>query len=266
MQQTTFQKGSPDVLLEYPLVEIPETSAGLVDPHIGIANGVPEPIRPGDPLWENQVHWFNEARGDVAYGSWPKSYLREHSPDGKSKLAAPFEGIVDTSQPETACNLVHMDAPDDLGAVLFDYIWENGGTVRETGQSKYSRHNEYLNAVTVFKALLTPNLHDAYHDFMGAKYYHGLVRPEEYFGLRGCIVTSYAEGCPAHPAFPAGHATFAGKTLIVLRAFFKLPKWLDEIVELACWQFAHFRTFAGVHWTQDNDLGLLLGQARIRRN
>jgi hypothetical protein len=32
---------------------------------------------------------------------------------------------------------------------------------------------------------------------------------------------AYPEGCPSHPAYPSGHATFAGAMVTVLKAFFK---------------------------------------------
>ncbi len=31
---------------------------------------------------------------------------------------------------------------------------------------------------------------------------------------------AYPEGCPTHPAYPAGHATIAGACTTVLKAFF----------------------------------------------
>jgi len=94
----------------------------------------------------------------------------------------------------------------------------------------------------------------------------------------------YAEGCPVHPAYPAGHATFAGAWATILKAFFDndtpmtgtvvpdstgstlmsyttMPlKAGDEINKLAS-NIAIGRIPCGVHWRSDSDEGLRLGEA-----
>lgn len=91
---------------------------------------------------------------------------------------------------------------------------------------------------------------------------------------------AYAEGCPTHPACPAGHAVIAGCLTTILKAFFdenyvlpktyvsqngsslvELPEKLTvrhELDKLAS-NMSLFRNMAGVHYRSDA-LGLQLGE------
>jgi hypothetical protein len=95
---------------------------------------------------------------------------------------------------------------------------------------------------------------------------------------------AYAEGCPAHPSYPAGHAVVAGACATVLKMFFDeafvmrksveasadglslVPyKGLeltvgDELNKLAA-NISIGRNAAGVHWRSDAMQGLKLGEA-----
>ncbi|MBI3303169.1 MAG: vanadium-dependent haloperoxidase, partial [Deltaproteobacteria bacterium] len=95
---------------------------------------------------------------------------------------------------------------------------------------------------------------------------------------------AYPEGCPTHPAYPAGHAAIAGACATVLKAFFKesfvipnpvmaSPDGLSlvpykgndltvggELNKLAS-NIALGRNTAGVHWRSDGIEGLKLGEA-----
>jgi membrane-associated phospholipid phosphatase len=102
------------------------------------------------------------------------------------------------------------------------------------------------------------------------------------------LPTAYAEGSPLHPAFPSGHATFAGATVTVLKALFNeaavvpspvaasadglsLVPYTDgvltvgnELNKLAA-NVALGRCAAGVHYRSDAAQGLLLGEAVASR-
>ena len=95
---------------------------------------------------------------------------------------------------------------------------------------------------------------------------------------------AYPEGCPTHPAYPAGHACVAGAGVTVLKAFFNetfiIPKPVQvtsdgsalfsyegtpltvggELNKLAS-NIALGRDTAGVHWRSDGIEGLKLGEA-----
>ncbi|MBI3978632.1 MAG: vanadium-dependent haloperoxidase [Chloroflexi bacterium] len=106
------------------------------------------------------------------------------------------------------------------------------------------------------------------------------------FGKNGTYLLpqAYPEGCPIHPAYPAGHATFVGASCTVLKAFFDesfvIPDPVvasddgrsrtpyrearltvgGELNKLAS-NIAMGRDFAGIHYRSDALLGLKLGEA-----
>lgn len=94
---------------------------------------------------------------------------------------------------------------------------------------------------------------------------------------------AFPEGCPTHPAYPSGHATYAGACVTVLKAFFnedfEIPNPVfanedgtellpysarltvgGELNKLAT-NIAIARDAAGVHWRTDGIEGLKLGEA-----
>jgi len=95
---------------------------------------------------------------------------------------------------------------------------------------------------------------------------------------------AYPEGCPTHPAFPGGNATFAGAGVTVLKAFFNeafeipnpvvpsedglsLQPWKGEPLTVGhelnklAFNAAFGRNAAGVHFRRDELRGILLGEA-----
>jgi hypothetical protein len=97
------------------------------------------------------------------------------------------------------------------------------------------------------------------------------------------LSSSYPEGCPTHPAYPAGHAVLSGAGITVLKAFFDESYVLPDPVvasadglSLASYQgppltvggeldklaanIGTGRTFAGIHWRSDVEEGLRLGE------
>lgn len=94
---------------------------------------------------------------------------------------------------------------------------------------------------------------------------------------------AYSEGCPAHSAYPSGHATVAGACVTMLKAFFredfvlpdpvvpsadgtKLEKYTGASLTLGgelnkmAFNIAMGRNFAGIHWRTDATEGLKLGE------
>ena len=97
----------------------------------------------------------------------------------------------------------------------------------------------------------------------------------------------YPEGCPTHPAYPSGHATWAGAGVTLLKAFFDETETIANPVVAAddglslvpyagpdageltlggelnklAWNIGIGRNFAGIHWRTDASEGLRLGEA-----
>lgn len=94
---------------------------------------------------------------------------------------------------------------------------------------------------------------------------------------------AYAEGCPTHPSYPAGHAVIAGACTTVLKAFFDESTEIRRPVEAAAdglslgryqgpelyvggelnklaANIAIGRNIGGVHWRSDAIEGLKLGE------
>jgi hypothetical protein len=95
---------------------------------------------------------------------------------------------------------------------------------------------------------------------------------------------AYAEGCPAHPSYPAGHAVVAGACATALKVFFEESfeirrplQTSDDGLYLVPYKGADLtvggelnklatnisigRNAAGVHWRSDAGEGLKLGEA-----
>jgi len=97
------------------------------------------------------------------------------------------------------------------------------------------------------------------------------------------LPVAYPEGCPTHPAYPAGHAVIAGACATVLKAFFDESYQIrdpvvassdglslvlyrgeltvgGELDKLAS-NISMGRNFAGIHWRSDYTGGMELGEA-----
>jgi hypothetical protein len=97
------------------------------------------------------------------------------------------------------------------------------------------------------------------------------------------LSSSYPEGCPTHPSYPAGHAVVSAAGITVLKAFFDetyvLPEPVaasadglslvrydgppltlgGELDKLAA-NIGMGRAFAGIHWRSDLEAGMRLGE------
>jgi hypothetical protein len=109
-----------------------------------------------------------------------------------------------------------------------------------------------------------------------------LQRSQEKFHS-GLLPQAYPDGCPIHPAYPAGHAATAGACVTILKALFDgsyvFPEPVEptregdltkpyrgpgltvsgELEKLAS-NISFGRNFAGIHWRSDASSGLALGE------
>lgn len=137
---------------------------------------------------------------------------------------------------------------------------EFGGRVHNllTGSAKYPINPELLNSQAI------ANIFNKYNTYL--------------------LPMAYPEGCPTHPAYPAGHACMIGAGVTMMKAFFRegfvIPNPVvassdglsllpysgepltigGELNKLAA-NIAFGRNFAGVHWRSDGIEGLKLGEA-----
>ncbi|KON88034.1 phosphoesterase [Sporosarcina globispora] len=137
---------------------------------------------------------------------------------------------------------------------------EFGGRVHNTkvGAANYPINSELLNSQVISKVF------DKYGTYL--------------------LPIAYAEGCPTHPAYPGGHASFVGAGVTMLKAFFDesfvIPNPIvassdglsllpysgapltigGELNKLAS-NITYGRDTAGLHWRSDGVEGLKLGEA-----
>jgi hypothetical protein len=94
---------------------------------------------------------------------------------------------------------------------------------------------------------------------------------------------AFAEGCPMHPAYPAGHATVAGACSAMLKAFFDETQLVTNTVQASAdglsllplndialtvggeinklaFNIAMGRNFGGIHYRSDAEIGFILGE------
>jgi hypothetical protein len=94
---------------------------------------------------------------------------------------------------------------------------------------------------------------------------------------------AFAEGCPLHPSYPAGHATVAGACSAMLKAFFDETQLVTDTVQASAdglslipftdaaltvggevnklaFNIAMGRNFGGIHYRSDAEVGFRLGE------
>lgn len=252
-----FQKGNTGDPLEYPLNSIPPDpgDSQLVSPRVGHNPAkLDPPSMPGSPEYEAELFEVLRVRNDVLNGVWPDWFLHRHDVDPvPTEVIAPHvtdeHGIL---HPEWAADLVHMDSPIDLGLTLIDWLTENGYRLKDAPP-----HKPFLATIPGVIREIAEAVDVALEAAFETKYFFGRPRPEEVVGFN---CTGYEEGCPCHPADPAGHGAAAEATVIVVRRRFVLDDHAEHVVTQSGRQWRHFRTFAGVHTASENDRGALVAE------
>jgi membrane-associated phospholipid phosphatase len=182
------------------------------------------------------------------------------------KTNATQQGFVDFGGPHIQC-LLGQTAIQALRATWFQK-WNVHRTLRpeeyalrvhqqKTGSATYPVSSQVLNSVALTKT----------------------------FAAQGTYLLSQAfpEGCPRHPSYPSGHATFAGATVTVLKAWFDgsfvipnpvvptadglgtvpyvgAPLTVEGELNKLAINVAQGREIAGVHYRSDSLGGIELGE------
>ena len=156
--------------------------------------------------------------------------------------------------PKGLANVVHMDMPSQAPTAILRYLLQSGADVKDWT----ANHINFLESVPYVQENMLDGIKKGLNKAFEAKYYFGLERPEE-VSLCGALMTAYPEGCPNHPAFPAGHgAAVAGGAYRVIDSFTALDEEQLKQVLDTCYIWAMARSLAGVHHAIDNVAGLII--------
>lgn len=268
-----FNKGYTGQMT-YPVTNVSSltTPSRLHSPMAGVAHDLPVPTMPGDPGFQAELDEVTNVRMHVLAGRWPAEFLAKYHPRANfdpETVPPPIANAVvfKGNNPRTgklvitgaqASHIVHMDAPMDLAMECLAWLRTQNVRLRDP---QPAGHTPFLNNVPNLHAEINDHVRTAMRKAFEVKYFYGRPRPEEVFANGGCptnLYTHYNEGCPNHPAYPAGHGAAAAAAQVLLDRFDLNQAQIDVIVDSAyCWSM--FRTFAGVHYANDNLAGLVVG-------
>lgn len=266
-----FSKGAA-APVAFPVTDLAAVTApsGLASPRVGDSHGLPSPTMPGDAGFEAELQEVADVRMHVLDNKWPSHFLAKYHPRQdfdpdivpvpvataiKDPLAS--RGFLPyTVSPSEAANVVHMDRPTDLPFLVWDWL-----RTQDVRLKNPTGHVDFLETVPQPLAAMATAASDGLERAFQAKYFFGRPRPEEVFNR--CpdhlgTFTHYEEGCPTHPAYPAGHGAAAASVAVLFDIFDMDDPTRDVIVDSA-YHWAMYRTFAGVHYADDNLAGLVVG-------
>jgi hypothetical protein len=190
-------------------------------------------------------------------------YLSKTNPYKTAKVET---GFATFGAPHICC-LLGRACEDALKAAWFQK-WlvhrrlrpeEFGGRVYQTkaGTAQYPVHADLLNSAALNNTLVANGTY--------------------------LLPQAFAEGCPLHPSYPAGHATVAGACAAMLKAFFDETELVTDCVSASAdglslapfedialtvggevnklaFNIAMGRDFAGIHYRSDAEVGFRLGE------
>ena len=210
-----------------------------------------------------QMDEVNDVASKASRDEWPSEFLEAHGLDAYPPEPLHSEVMKD-GEPSAfdAAYLVRMDHPLDLCKLLRTWLASSGVHYRRADIPANSY--DFIWGVLGFDLLVGWCILRAFLIVFGIKWTELFVRPEEWFG---CNMTRYAEGCPGHPASPAGHGAAAGATAAKILRLLEGLLSADQIrtVVMSGLHFASYRTFAGVHRQHENLRGFVIGWASVDR-
>lgn len=254
-----FSKGAPQGI-EYPLTEeqlaiMPK--CGLASPREGKAYDLEDLHAELISDLEGYAAEVLDVRSRVARGEMPWDFLEKYWPaewghfdKTATTILTEYAGL-DFNDPGSLANVVHMDMPTDLHEYILQYLLETGAKPKQADD----RFVDFLEMVPETLRKVTDAVDRNLIKSFEAKYFYGVARPEEFYD---CNITHYAEGCPTHPSFPAGHSAAASAASVFLSRF-ECSEMQTQDVRFAAYAWGMFRTFAGVHYALDNVAGLKIG-------
>lgn len=260
-----FRKKCPENQeLEFPLKEVPTYESGMHSPMVGDRHNLDDFDFDN---YEEKTQEVIDVRNDVKNNKYPKWFMDKYFPkEWGDDSDIGFEVLkyagLSKLNPKGLANVVHMDKPDDLfEQAIVPYMRANGIKSKD---DRHKSHVDFYGNVLGDNENLWDKLRTAIRKGFQAKYFFGVARPEEYisaksgFDMKG-LITFYPEGCPPHPSYPAGHSCASGATGKFVIDNFKLTHKQKQEIRSACYLWGQFRTFAGVHYADDNIAGLKIG-------
>jgi hypothetical protein len=198
-------------------------------------------------------------RSQVQAGTWPAAFLKKHHPRASydpNVIPEPLRiGGLTLLDPRFAASMVHKDLPTDLAHWCYKYVRAQNAPLKV----KENPHTSFLQFAPNMLCDIGLKVEENFKKTWEVKWYYGRPRPEEATSL--CApdinITSYPEGCPFHPAYPAGHAAGAAAVTVLFDAY-NLTTAQYEAIYDAAYMFSMFRTLSGVHFASDNIEGLRL--------
>lgn len=184
-----------------------------------------------------------------------------------------------------AANLVHADWPHEI-------LTHAAQAVTSPWRDIPGLSGKFTDRVVMLNHLMGWAAHAVSPNSFAAKWHFMMPRPEEVAGAiaRGELeapyevemalydmiskedliadqrkFTLYPEGSPDHPSYNAMHSAAAGAAATVVKFMFDLSDEDLHMVNLTAHNMAFFRTVAGVHYPQDNRVGLWMGQETVKR-
>lgn len=255
-----FKLGAKSVIT-YPCLEIPKGRSEMHSPQVGVKHGLDDFdfTKYEEMMWE-----VRSVRDQVEKGEYPYQFLRKYFPKRWGELPLELPPLLQAKglshlDPQSLANIVHMDKPVDLGFAIMDFLLAN--KVKNRLKHTNSGHFEFLDLIPRFIGDLSRKIETSLNHAFQAKYYFGVARPEEVYehltGIPGKGITHYRDNSYNHPSYPAGHGSAAGATGRFFQDACNLEHHERNDIRRACYLWAMFRTFAGVHYAVDNLAGLI---------
>lgn len=256
-----FKKGLGNNTISYPLTQDQIDNfdpCDLVNPKVGNSYGYKVPDNFSlQKAYKEVVH----VRMDVLNNKYPHWFMEKYYPfEGfeykeRMPVALKREGL-SIGNPRRCSRVVWMDLPSQMPNAVLRWLLSKGYNVN----AWTDKHINFLESVPDMQELITDGVKKSLDRAFEMKYYFGVARPEEVYAANGFggNMTAYPEGCPTHPSIPAGHSSAAaGGVKALLDNFEPLSQEdLQEALDSA-YLWAMWRTFAGVHYAEDNVLGLI---------
>lgn len=274
-----FAMDDPEVLINTPLVDIPEVGSDKFELELvnvaRMAHMAKNRVR-FDTIasheWEDLTHSLS--------GPYIAKCLRQRTVANEEYVIN--YGIQNARQ---LADLVHADYPTQIVDDLFRALKTDGAKIDKSLFPEVP-YKVFTKGVVAIEAIIGMMVRKVSPTAFAHKYYHGYPRPEEIIGAwaRGEFEVSdlcnetlehyvnkeevledqrkftiYPEGSPTHPSMPAMHSALSAMALIFPVILDLSPEQVQECKTTAA-NVSFGRSFAGVHYRIDNLYGLELGE------